>query len=117
MTQLQSLPNSFFLCVCVCVCVYCIPAMGVLHDPSSAVRKARSHTTAMRVSSWLRPARYLAAAVSSVRHAIPMAPYVYTHTHIHTRISTQCVVTSMHHSLPALCMKPPDTTTVKILAS
>lgn len=33
------------------------PAMGVRHDPSSAVRKARSVPTAMRVSSWFSPAR------------------------------------------------------------
>ncbi len=50
------------------------PAMGVLQDPSSASRKARSHTVASRVSSWFSFARYSWDAVSSSLHAMPMAP-------------------------------------------
>eukprot|EP00983_Pelagomonas_calceolata_P117208 1160392-Pelagomonas_calceolata.AAC.2 len=50
------------------------PAMGVRQDPSRAVRKARSQATAIRVSSWLRRARYSWALVSLERQAIPMAP-------------------------------------------
>mmetsp|Transcript_26650 Transcript_26650/g.74499 ORF Transcript_26650/g.74499 Transcript_26650/m.74499 type:complete len:278 (+) Transcript_26650:37-870(+) len=52
-----------------------MPAMGVRHEPSSAARKARSHTTARRVSSWLRPARNSCMASSPSRQAMPMAPW------------------------------------------
>ena len=48
--------------------------MGVRQLPSRAVRKARSHTIASRVSSWFRVDRYCAAASSPSRHAMPMAP-------------------------------------------
>ena len=48
--------------------------MGVRQLPSRAVRKARSHTTARRVSSWFREARYSAALLSPSLQAMPMAP-------------------------------------------
>mmetsp|Transcript_33342 Transcript_33342/g.79059 ORF Transcript_33342/g.79059 Transcript_33342/m.79059 type:complete len:355 (+) Transcript_33342:217-1281(+) len=51
------------------------PAIGVRQDPSSAMRKARSQTTASRVGSSLSLARYCAAASSPVRQAMPMAPW------------------------------------------
>jgi len=47
------------------VCLH-VPAIGVLQLPSSAARKARSVTTATRVSSWLSFARNLADGSSSV---------------------------------------------------
>ena len=50
------------------------PAMGVRQLPSSAVRNARSQTTASRVSSWFRAARNCAASSSPSLHAMPMAP-------------------------------------------
>lgn len=43
-----------------------LPAIGVLQLPSRAARKARSVTTATRVSSWLSFARNLADGSSSV---------------------------------------------------
>mmetsp|Transcript_2771 Transcript_2771/g.6662 ORF Transcript_2771/g.6662 Transcript_2771/m.6662 type:complete len:254 (+) Transcript_2771:470-1231(+) len=51
------------------------PAMGVLQEPSRAPRKARSHSTAVYVSGWLRESRYLSGVSSPVLHAIPMAPW------------------------------------------
>lgn len=42
------------------------PAMGVLQDPSRAVRNARSVTTATRVSSWFSLARNFCDGSSSV---------------------------------------------------
>ena len=50
------------------------PAMGVLQEPSRAVKNALSHTTASRVSSWFSDASRSAAALSASLHAIPMAP-------------------------------------------
>ena len=55
------------------------PAMGVLQDPSKAVRNALSHTTASRVSSWFREASRSPAALSPSLHAIPMAPCTASH--------------------------------------
>eukprot|EP00958_Prasinococcus_capsulatus_P015767 scaffold1690_cov366-Prasinococcus_capsulatus_cf.AAC.3 len=54
------------------------PAIGVRHEPSSAARNARSHTTAMRVSSWFSAERYSSSLVSPVLFAIPMAPAART---------------------------------------
>ena len=48
--------------------------MGVLQLPSSAVRKARSQTTASLVSSWFSVARYRAALSSPSLQAMPIAP-------------------------------------------
>ncbi len=50
------------------------PAMGVLQLPSSAVRKARSQTTASRVSSWFSVASSRAALSSPSLQAMPIAP-------------------------------------------
>ena len=59
-------PPEAFLCA--------RPAIGVRQEPSRAVRKARSHSTASLVSSWFSSARRFSAALSPSLHAIPMAP-------------------------------------------
>jgi len=48
--------------------------MGVRQLPSSAVRKARSQTTASRVSSWFSDASSRAALSSPSLQAMPIAP-------------------------------------------
>jgi hypothetical protein len=58
----------------------CSPAMGVLQLPSSAARKARSVTTATRVSSWLSLARNLAEGSSSVLQDRTQAQDSVAHT-------------------------------------
>ena len=57
-------------------CAY--PAIGVRHEPSRAVKKARSQITAKRVSSWFKAASSLPVAPSPSRHAMPIAPYAST---------------------------------------
>lgn len=68
--------------------------MGVLQLPSSAARKARSVTTATRVSSWLRPARYLAAGSSLVLQAQQHSRFSEQHV---ARVSSAAAAAMLAH--------------------
>jgi len=77
------------------------PAMGVRHEPSKAVRKARSQATAMRVSSWFSRARYSCEVESFERQAIPMAPCAQGHQSPHGQ--QQRIQKAAHQSYGTRC--------------